>query len=125
MCMHKGKLLGGNSAFAHLGTYEEVDGEIAAAIITERHNEDPHFKPLMGADVARINVRGKPSGNSIRLEGSADPMPGAVFWANLTRLGDEALPPPGSVGEGGVVNGLYSIHIRALDGVDGGLTVVM
>jgi len=96
MCMHNGKMLGGNSAFAHLGTYEEVGGEIAAAIITERHNEDPHFKPLMGADVARINVRGKASGNSIRFEGSADPVPGAMFCANLTRLDDE----PAAVGLG-------------------------
>jgi hypothetical protein len=23
MCMHDGKMLGGNSAFAHLGTYQE------------------------------------------------------------------------------------------------------
>ena len=40
-------------------------------------------------------------------------MPGAMFWANLTRLDDEALPPVGAVGQGGIVNGLYSIHIRA------------
>ena len=125
MCMHDGKMLGGNSAFAHLGTYEEIGGEIVASVITERHNDDPYFKPLMGADVARINVRGKASGNTIRFEGDADPRPGALFWANLTRLDDEALPPAGVVGEGGVVNGLYSIHIRALDGVDAGLTGVM
>jgi hypothetical protein len=31
----------------------------------------------------------------------------------------------GAVGEGGIVNGLYSIHIRLLDGLDGGLTGVM
>ena len=29
------------------------------------------------------------------------------------------------VGEGGAVDGLYSIHLRTLDGVDGGLTGVM
>jgi hypothetical protein len=47
-----------------------------------------------------------------------------LFWANLTRLDDEALPPVGEVGPGGIVNGLYSIHIRALDGVDAGLSGV-
>ena len=31
----------------------------------------------------------------------------------------------GEVGPGGIVNGLYSIHIRTLDGVDGGLSGVM
>ena len=56
--------------------------------------------------------------------GKADPMPDSVFWANLTPLDDEALPPRGTVGPGGIVNGLYSIHIRALDGVDAALTGV-
>ena len=125
MCMHDGKMLGGNSAFAHLGTYRESGGEVVAEIITQRHNEDPHYKPLMGADVVAIHVRGRPQGKTLRLEGSADPMPGAMFWANLTRLDDDALPPVGAVGEGGIVNGLYSARIRALDGVDAGLSGVM
>jgi hypothetical protein len=126
MCMHAGKMLGGNSAFAHIGTYRESDGgEIAAEIITERHNEDPYYKPLMGADVAAISVRGRAEGPILRFEGSAAPVPGALFWANLTRLDDEALPPVGTVGPAGIVNGLYSIHIRTLDGVDGGLSGVM
>jgi hypothetical protein len=126
MCMHAGKLLGGNSAFAHLGSYEQhSDGEISAEIITQRHNDDPYYKPLMGADVAAIKVRGRAEGRSIRFEGSAAPVPGAVFWANLTRLEDEGAPPVGRVGQGGIVNGLYSIHIRTLDGIDGGLSGVM
>ncbi|MET4038675.1 hypothetical protein ABIC03_000360 [Bradyrhizobium sp. RT6a] len=125
MCMHEGKLLGGNSAFAHLGSYFERDGEIIAEVITERHNDDPNYQPLMGADVASIGARGRLVGNQIRLAGSADTMPGAGFWANLTRLDDEGLPPQGTVGPGGVVNGLYAIHLRALDGVDAGLSGVM
>jgi hypothetical protein len=125
MCMHAGKLLGGNSAFAHLGTYEERDGEIVAEIITQRHNDDPHYKPLMGADVAAINLRGRVEGRAIRFEGSAAPVPGGLFWANLTRLDDEAVAPVGAVGQGGIVNGLYSIHIRTLDGIEGGLSGVM
>src|SRR5262249_51166189 len=52
-------------------------------------------------------------------------VPGAMSWANLTRLDDEALRPRGEVGQGGIVNGLYSIHLRTLDGVDGGLSGVM
>jgi hypothetical protein len=125
MCMHDGKMLGGNSAFAHLGTYQENGDEIAAEIITERHNHDPYFKPLMGADVARIEVQGRAEGNTIRFKGHSDVRPGEAFWADLMRLDDEALPPPGEVGNGGIVNGLYSIHIRALDGVDAGLSGVM
>ncbi|MEN3350306.1 MAG: hypothetical protein V7632_3941 [Bradyrhizobium sp.] len=125
MCMHDGRMLGGNSAFAHLGTYQEAGGEIAAEVITERHNDDPHYKPLMGADVTVIKVRGRTEGSTILLEGRADAMPDGVFWANLAPLDDEALPPRGAVGPGGIVNGLYSIQIRALDGVDAGLSGVM
>jgi hypothetical protein len=126
MCMHEGKLLGGNSAFAHLGTYrEESNGEIAAELITARHNDDPYYKPLMGADVAAIQVRGRLEGRKLRFEGSAAPAPGAVFWADLTRLDEAAVAAVGAVGPGGIVNGLYSIHIRTLDGIDGGLSGVM
>jgi hypothetical protein len=126
MCLHDGKMLGGNSAFAHLGTYQERDdGEIVAEVITERHNDDPNYKPLMGADVASIGARGRLIGNQIRLRGSADTMPGGNFWANLTRLDDEALPPSGAVGPRGIANGLYGMSLRALDGVDAGLSGVM
>jgi hypothetical protein len=125
MCMHNGRLLGGNSAFAHLGTYQEIGGEILGEVITRRHNDDPHYKPLMDTDVAAISVRGSLQGNRIRFEGSAAPRPGALFWANLTRLDDEALPPVGAVGQRGIVNGLYSIHLRALDGIKASLSGVM
>jgi len=125
MCMHDGKMLGGNSAFAHLGTYQETGGEIVAEVITKRHNDDPNYKPLLGADVAVIKARGRMEGATILLEGRADAMPDSVFWANLAPLDDEALPPRGTVGPDGIVNGLYSIQIRALDGVDAGLSGVM
>ncbi len=125
MCMHNGKMLGGNSAFAHLGTYQERGGEILGEVTTQRHNDDPQHKPLMDTDVAAISVRGKLEDSKIRFEGSAEPRPGALFWANLTRLDDDGLPPVGNVGQRGIVNGLYSIHLRALDGIEAGLTGVM
>src|SRR4030095_9812433 len=80
---------------------------------------------LMGTDVAAIRAQGRASGTQIRFEGSAEPVPGALFWADFTRLDDAALPPRGEVGPGGIFNGLYSIHIRTLDGIDGGLSGVM
>ncbi|WFU20558.1 GrlR family regulatory protein [Bradyrhizobium sp. CB3481] len=125
MCMHNGKLLGGNSAFAHLGSYQERDGEIVGEVITRRHNDDPYYKPLMDTDIAAISVRGRLQGNKIRFEGSAAPRPGALFWAELTRLDDEVLPPVGTVGPDGIINGLYSLQLRALDGVEAGLSGVM
>jgi hypothetical protein len=52
-------------------------------------------------------------------------MPGAVFQSVMTPITDEIVAPVEAVGEGGIVNGLYSIHIRMLDGIDGGNTGVM
>ena len=48
MCMHNGKLLGGNSAFAHLGTYQESGDEIVGEVITQRHNDDPLLQAADG-----------------------------------------------------------------------------
>ena len=43
----------------------------------------------------------------------------------MTPISEAAAPPAGANGADGIANGLYSIHIRMLDGIDGGLTGVM
>ena len=120
-----GTMLGGNSAFAHYGTYEEIDGVVTSEITSHRHNEDPNYKSLLGADIATIDVEGQPDGDVYRFVGSSPQMPGAVFRSVMTPIDEEIAPVADAVGEGGIANGLYSIHIRMLDGVDGGLTGVM
>jgi hypothetical protein len=125
MYAHAGKMLGGNSAFAHYGTYQEIDGVVTSEITSHRHNEDPNYKSLLGADIATINVRGRAQGEIYHFEGGSPQMPGAIFRSVMTPIEDETVPVVGAVGEGGIVNGLYSIHIRMLDGIDGGLTGVM
>src|SRR5207302_9405767 len=45
-----GKMLGGNSAFAHIGTYEEIGEEIAIEVKTIRHNPDPNYRAMAGTD---------------------------------------------------------------------------
>jgi hypothetical protein len=125
MYAHGGSMLGGNSAFAHYGTYREVDGIVTSEITSHRHNDDPNFQSLLGADIARIDVRGSAEGNVYSFVGGSPQLPGAVFRSVMTPIEEDAIPAVDAVGEGGVVNGLYSIHIRLLDGVAGGLTGVM
>jgi hypothetical protein len=120
-----GKMLGGNSAFAHIGTYEEVGEEIAIEVKTIRHNPDPNYRAMAGTDDATLLARGRADGELYRFKGALKELPGAVFQSVMTPIVEEAVPIAGGVGEGGVVNGLYSIHIRMLDGVEGGLTGVM
>src|SRR3954469_16968478 len=125
MYAHAGKMLGGNSAFAHYGTYQETGGVVTSEITSHRHNADPNYKSLLGADIATIDVKGSADGEIYRFRGGSPQMPGAVFQSVMTPIDDEIVAPVEAVGEGGIVNGLYSIHIRLLDGVDGGLSGVM
>jgi hypothetical protein len=125
MYARDGKMLGGNSAFAHIGTYEKIGDEIAIEIKTVRHNPDPNYRAMAGTDDATLLARGWFDGNLVRFKGELKELPGAAFQSVMTPIEEEAAPIAGGVGEGGIVNGLYSIHIRMLDGVDGGLTGVM
>ena len=125
MYVRDGKMLGGNSAFAHIGTYRKDDDG-------DRHRDQdrpPQSRPELPRDGRhrRCDVAGEggPDGNLYRFEGGSKEMPGAVFHSVMTPIEEEEVPIAGGVGEGGIVNGLYSIHIRMLDGVDGGLTGVM
>ena len=52
-------------------------------------------------------------------------MPGIPFKSVMTPISEEAAPPFTTPGAGAIANGLYSLHIRMLDGVDGGNTGVM
>ena len=126
MYARAGRMLGGNSGFAHIGTYEDSGGgEVAAEVRTVRHNFDPAYAPLAGTDDATLHASGKPEGDVYRFEGGLKEVPGAIFSAVMTPVEEQLIPIAGAVGEGGIVNGLYSIHIRMLDGVEGGLTGVM
>ena len=79
---------------------------------------------MAGTDDATLFARGRPDGDLYRFQGRLKELPGVPFHSVMTPL-EESLPIAGGVGEGGIVNGLYSIHLRMLDGVEGGLTGVM
>ncbi|MBO4225054.1 hypothetical protein GRB70_21830 [Bradyrhizobium neotropicale] len=125
MHAHDGKMLGGNSAFAHIGTYEESGDDVSVVVRTVRHNPDPNYPAMAGTDDATLVAQGRPNGDTYRFEGGLREVPGVPFQALLTPIEEQEVPIAGSVGEGGIANGLYSIHLRLLDGVSGGLTGVM
>lgn len=120
-----GKMLGGNTAFAHFGTYQDVNGEIIARLRTRRHSASPHHRALVSSDQVTISIRGRPDGDVYRFAGEVVEDAGSVFRAVMTPLGNEDAPTPGVVEAGGIVSGLYSIDIRMLDGLSGGHTGVM
>ena len=120
-----GKMLGGNSAFAHIGTYERTGDEIAVVIKTVRHNSDPGYRAMAGTDDATLLARAWRDGNLYRFKGELKELPGVPFQSVMTPIKQEQGPIAGGIGEYGIVNGLYSIQLRMLDGLDGGLTGVM
>lgn len=120
-----GKMLGGNSAFAHIGTYQKAGDEIDIVIKTVRHNPDPAYRAMAGTDDATLLATGVRDGDLYRFKGELKELPGVPFQSVMTPIREEEVPIAGGVGADGIVNGLYSIHLRMLDGLDGGLTGVM
>ena len=120
-----GKLLGGNSAFAHIGTYEDLGQEIAIVVSTVRHNPDPNYKAMAGRDDATLLARGRADGDVYVFEGRLRELPDVPFRSVMTPVDEQPIPIAGGVGEGGIIDGLYSLRLKILDGVDGGLTGVM
>src|SRR5713226_3945549 len=78
--VYDGKMMGGNSAFAFIGSYEEPsNGNVLADISTVRHNEDPNFKPLFKSDRIDLKLRGRRQGDQYSFEGDAVQLPGVPF----------------------------------------------
>ena len=125
MHAHDGRMLGGNSAFAHIGTYTVIDDEIAIEIKTIRHNPDLDYPAMAGTDDATLLARGRPDGELYRFEGRLQEVPGPIFRSVMTPVEEHPVPISGGIGQRSIINGLYSVRIRMLDGVEGGLTGVM
>jgi hypothetical protein len=124
--VYDGKMMGGNSAFAFIGTYRESeDGEVSVDISTMRHNDDPNFQPLLKADTVTLSLKGRQRGEQYFFEGGTTQMPSIAFNSVLSPISEAAAPPAPKASADGIRNGLYSIHIRMLDGIDGGNTGVM
>jgi hypothetical protein len=124
--VYDGKIMGGNSAFAFIGTYRDCEnGEVLVDISSMRHNDDPNFQPLFKTDNITLSLRGRLKGDQYFFEGGTTQMPGITFNSVMTPISEAAAPPVPPAGKGGIGNGLYSIHIRMLDGIDGGNTGVM
>lgn len=83
-----GKLRGGNSGFAFSGNYSGQGDAILVKISTQRHNDDPAFKPLFGTDRITLTLKGKENGDMVDFEGLALQLPGVAFKAILMRIGD-------------------------------------
>jgi hypothetical protein len=122
--VYDGKMMGGNLAFAFIGTYRESAGEVCVDLSTLRHNDDPAHQPLLKSDVVTLTLRGRQHAEQYHFEGGTTALPGIAFRLVMTPISEATAPPVISAGQG-IANGLYSMHIRMLDGIDGGNTGVV
>ena len=83
-----GKLRGGNSAFAFVGSYRGEGDSIKAKISTERHNDDPAFQPLFGTDRITLTLSGREDDHMAEFEGNALQRPGVAFRAQMVWIGE-------------------------------------
>ena len=85
---YDGRMLGGNSAFAFIGTYMGEGDGIKVKISTQRYNDDPSFKALFGIDRITLTLAGREDGDTAEFEGTALQAPGVAFRAVLSRISD-------------------------------------
>ena len=75
-----GKMMGGNSAFAFIGTYRDGEnGEVLVDISSKRHNDDPKFQPLFKVDEITLALTGRRQGTQYFFEGGTTQLPGIAF----------------------------------------------
>ena len=87
----------------------------------------PVIQPMFDVDNDRAELhRGARGRGEFMFEGGSAAFARRYrFKTVLTPINDADAPPAGTSGADGIGNGLYSIHIRMLDGIDAGNTGVM
>lgn len=83
--VYDGKMMGGNSAFAFVGTYQESgSSEVSVDISTMRHNDDANFQPLRCCGGWRRRKRSDPP---VHREQSAGDGAGGVAYEKQDHVG--------------------------------------
>ena len=91
-----------------------------------RHYHDPGYVPMFDVDNIALNFTGVRRGEEVHFEGGSAALPGVpVHDRPDARSTTPTRRRPVRSGPDGIGNGLYSIHIRMLDGIDAGNTGVM
>lgn len=125
ICARDGRLFGGNSNFAFIGRFETSGDTIAAEVSTVRHNHDPTIRPLLLEDVITVKLTGRPIAGGFAFEGGTTGSPSIPFKSVMIPIDCDDGAPRAAAAAQGIRDGLYSNHIRMLDGIDGGNTGVM
>lgn len=83
-----GKIRGGSSAFAYVGSYRQDGHSITGNVSSIRHTPDSNYPSVFGFDQVKIDFHGSVKGDLAICEGIASEFPGLTFKAVLTRVAD-------------------------------------
>lgn len=83
-----GKLRGGSSAFAYMGSYTQDGQSFAGHVSSVRHTQDSDHPSVFGFDEVNVNFNGTVKGGFAICEGTATEFPSLAFKAVLTRIAD-------------------------------------
>ncbi len=83
-----GKLRGGSSAFAYVGSYTQNGQTVTGTVSSLRHTRDQNLPSVFGHDEVRISFNGTVKGGFAICEGTAAEVPSLAFKAVLTRVAD-------------------------------------
>lgn len=84
--LQDGKLRGGDSTIAYVGSYHVDGGQLHATVLTYKYASVPGMGSVLGVDKAEIVLTGTVSGPSITLMGSTKQAPGITLQVKMQRL---------------------------------------
>lgn len=83
-----GRLHGGSSSFAYVGSYEQEGHKISGVVVARQHTNDPHHPSIFDLNEVKIDFHGVEKNSFASVEGTAAEAPSVAFKAFLTRLSD-------------------------------------
>ncbi|HEX7855344.1 MAG TPA: GrlR family regulatory protein [Sphingobium sp.] len=83
-----GKLRGGSSAFAYVGSFQQTGYTITGVVTVTQHTNDPDHPSVFGINKVRIDFQGAEKDGLASVDGTAAEAPSLHFKAVLTRIGD-------------------------------------
>ena len=86
--LENGKLRGGDSMMAYVGTYNEAGGTLNADVRAYKHTNVPDMVSVFGVDQVDIHLQGTVSGGNAKLTGTAPQAPGVTLQVSMERLHD-------------------------------------
>lgn len=83
-----GKLRGGDSMMAYVGSYTESNGQLEADVRAYKHTSVAGMTSIFGVDQVDIHLSGNISGGNGSLTGTAPQAPGLTLQVKMQRLHD-------------------------------------